>query len=68
MFPIDLIVTNALNGRRQRITTEEALAIGAAVRAMASLVEGNADAREMFKRSYSTTAVEALARLTTHTN
>lgn len=68
MFPIDLIVSDALNGRPQRISIDDALAIGAAVRAMASLVEGNADAREMFKRSYGTIAVEALAKLTTHTN
>lgn len=68
MFPIDPILSNALNGRPQRIDITDALAIGAAVRAMAKLVESDPAVRDSFTKSYGTVAVEALAKLTTHTN
>lgn len=65
MYPIDSIVSNALNGRRQSIEVTEALAIGAAVRAMAILIENDAAVRAEFAKSYGTISVEALAKLTT---
>ncbi len=68
MFPIDSIVSKALNGRSQSIEVTEALAIGAAVRAMAMLIENDPDVRAQFSKSYGTITVEALEKLTTHAN
>ena len=67
MLPIDPILSNALNGRPQRLDVTDALAIGSAVRAMAILVESDKATREWFTGIYGTVAVEALANLTTHT-
>lgn len=66
MLPIDSIVSNALNGRRQSISIEEGLAIGSALRTVAAIVKDDAAVRERFARSYGTVALEALAKLTTH--
>lgn len=68
MFPIDTILSSALTGQPQRLEVTEALAIGAAVRLVASLVESNEAIRARFAKSYGTEAVETIVKLTTHTN
>jgi hypothetical protein len=65
MYPIDNILISALNGQPQRIGVDNALAIGAAVRAMATIIENDAAVRAEFAKSYGTISVEALAKLTT---